>query len=293
MSVEIIQQKLLTYQCQTIIEQENALKEIAQEIALMALSRAGFFKVAAFQGGTCLRILYKLQRFSEDLDFVLEQPDPYFDWESYVKTMTEEFSAYGYLLEVINKKKLHKTIKTAFLKANSEGSILVLKDIRTNRKKLQIKLEIDIDPPMGSNYELKYLDFPLIYSIRTQDCSSLFASKIHALLCRPYIKGRDWYDFIWYVSRQTAINFLLLTNALQQAGPFKGQNILVNTTWLQKALNNKINSIDWDDAKKDIANFLQLRELSTLNLWSVEFFVSRVDKLIEYLGNNNSNRSPR
>jgi predicted nucleotidyltransferase component of viral defense system len=100
MSVEVIQQKLLTYQCQTVLDQENALKEIAQEIALMALSRAGFFRVAAFQGGTCLRILYGLQRFSEDLDFVLQKSDKNFHWDQYIKNMREEFSAYGYALEV-------------------------------------------------------------------------------------------------------------------------------------------------------------------------------------------------
>src|SRR5258708_26023713 len=119
MNVEIIQKKLLTYQCQTILDQENALKEIAQEIALMALSRAGFFRVAVFQGGTCLRILYGLQRFSEDLDFVLEKPDKNFDWEEYIKSMHEEFSAYGYTLEVTNKSKLDKAVRTAFLKADS------------------------------------------------------------------------------------------------------------------------------------------------------------------------------
>src|SRR3990167_5840855 len=124
--------------------------------------------------------------------------------------MHEEFSAYGYKLEVTNKKKLDKAIKTAFLKADSEGGILILKDIRTNRPKLQIKLEIDTNPPGGSEYELKYLDFPLPYSVQTQDLPSLFASKSHALLCRDYTKGRDWYDFIWYVSRKTPVNFSLL-----------------------------------------------------------------------------------
>src|ERR1700733_6581653 len=117
MSVEVIQQRLLSYQCQTVLDQENALKEIAQEIALMALSRAGFFKVAAFQGGTCLRILYGLERFSEDLDFVLEKPNKNFDWNTYIKNMREEFHAYGYSLDVLNKTKLDKVIRTAFLKA--------------------------------------------------------------------------------------------------------------------------------------------------------------------------------
>jgi predicted nucleotidyltransferase component of viral defense system len=283
MSVEVIQKKLLTYQCQTVLDQENALKEIVQEIALMALSRAGFFRVAAFQGGTCLRILYGLQRFSEDLDFVLEKPDKNFNWDKYIKTMREEFSAYGYTLEVTNKTKLDKTVRTAFLKADSEGGILVLKDARTNRPKCQFKLEIDTNPPGGSEYELKYLDFPLPYSVQTQDLPSLFAGKSHALLCRDYTKGRDWYDFSWYVSRKVFINFSLLNKAIEQGGPWKDQNIPVTPDWFLQELKTKINSMDWDDAKKDVARFLRPRELASLDVWSKEFFISRADKLAAYL----------
>src|ERR1700746_1674001 len=115
MSVQIIQQKLLSYQCQTVLDQENALKEIAQEIALMALARTDFFRVAAFRGGTCLRILYGLERFSEDLDFVLVKPDKNFDWAHYIVNMREEFSAYGYQLAIEHRNKLEKAAKTAFL----------------------------------------------------------------------------------------------------------------------------------------------------------------------------------
>jgi len=283
MSVEMIQQKLLTYQCKTVLDQENALKEIAQEIALLALSRAGFFRVAAFQGGTCLRILYGLERFSEDLDFVLEKPNKNFDWKSYVKDMHDEFSAYGYALEVLNKTKVDKVIKTAFLKADSEGGLLLLKDLRTNRPKLQIKLEIDTNPPSGSIFELKYLDFPLPFSVKSQDLSSLFASKCHALLCRDYVKGRDWYDFVWYVSRQTKINFNLLNDAILQAGPWKGKNITVTSRWFLEELKIKITHIDWSEAKKDVARFLRPRELSSLDLWSEDFFLSRVEKLSSYV----------
>jgi predicted nucleotidyltransferase component of viral defense system len=280
MSIEIIQTRLLSYQCQTIADQEHALKEIAQEIALMALSRVGFFRVAAFQGGTCLRILYGLERFSEDLDFVLEKPDPHFDWDLYVQCMRQEFSVYGYLLEVTNKSKLDKAVRTAFLKADSKGGLLVLKDARTNRPKLHIKLEIDTNPPAGSHYELKYLDFPLPYSVRTQDLPSLFAGKLHALLCRDYIKGRDWYDFTWYVSRKTPINLVLLGQAIEQAGPWKDKNIVVTSAWVVRELKIKINSVHWDEAKKDVARFLRPRELSALELWSKEFFLSRVEHLV-------------
>ena len=283
MSVQVIQEKLLSYHCQTILEQENALKEIAQEIALMSLSRAGFFRVAAFQGGTCLRILYGLERFSEDLDFVLEKPDKTYDWEVYVKSMQHEFSAYGYKLEVTNKSKTEKAVRSAFLKADSEGGILVLKDARTNRPKLQIKLEIDTNPPEGSTYDLKYLDFPLPYSIQTQDLPSLFASKSHALLCREYAKGRDWFDFLWYVSRNTLINFTLLQNALHQKGPWEKKDILVTKDWFLQELKTKIIKMNWSDARKDVARFLRPRELLTLDLWSKEFFLSRVDKMVTYL----------
>lgn len=277
MSVEVVQQKLLSYQCQTVIEQENALKEIAQEIALMALSRAGFFQKAAFQGGTCLRILYGLERFSEDLDFVLAAPDENFVWDLYIAGMQNEFELYGYTLEVVSRNKLDKVVKTAFLKAESMGGILVLKDSRTNRPKLQIKLEIDTNPPEGSTYELKYLDFPLPYGIKTQDLPSLFAGKIHALLCRPYTKGRDWYDFVWYTSRQTPINFSLLHHAFLQKSPWK--EVSINSVWLFKKLQEKINDTDWVEAKKDVVRFLRPRELPTLELWSKEFFLSRLDKL--------------
>ncbi|OGT46341.1 MAG: hypothetical protein A3E82_08875 [Gammaproteobacteria bacterium RIFCSPHIGHO2_12_FULL_38_11] len=283
MSVEIIQQKLLAYECQTVLDQENALKEIAQEIALMALSRSGFFRVAAFQGGTCLRILYGLERFSEDLDFVLDKPDTSFNWDIYIKSMRDEFRVYGYTLEVTSKAKVDKPVRTAFLKADSEGGLLIIKDARTNRPKLQIKLEIDTNPPKGSSYELKYLDFPLPYSVQTQDLPSLFASKCHALLCRNHIKGRDWYDFLWYVSRNTLINFSLLSSAIKQAGPWAGKHEIVSPEWLIKELRLKINSIDWDVAKKDVSRFLRPRELSTLDLWAKDFFESRVDKLSGHL----------
>ena len=280
MSVEIIQQRLLTYQCLTVLEQDNALKEIAQEIALQALSRAGFFKVAAFQGGTCLRILYGLERFSEDLDFTLEDPDSHFSWTPYLNMLQEEFSAYGYQLDVINKTQLDKAVRSVFLKTDSIGGMLILKDSRTNRPKIQIKLEIDTNPPKGSEYELNYLDFPLPYSVRTQDLPSLFAGKCHALLCRNYTKGRDWYDFIWYVSRKTTINLVLLTAAIQQTGPWKEQSVLATPAWICQELISKINTINWSDAKKDVARFLKPRELASLEQWTQAFFISRVDKIV-------------
>lgn len=283
MSIEIVHQRLQRYNNQTVLDQENALKEIAQEIALMALSRAGFFRVAAFQGGTCLRILYGLERFSEDLDFVLKEPDQHFAWDDYVGNIREEFNVYGYSLEVKIKQRLDKPIQSAFLKSDSQGGLLIIKDAKSSDPKIQIKLEIDTHPPSGSNFDLKYLDFPMAFSVQTQDLPSLFASKCHALLCRKYVKGRDWYDFLWYVSHETIINFPLLQSALQQTGPWAGKERVVTSQWFLKELKNKIDHIDWDYARKDVEKFLKPRELSTLALWSRDFFESKVEKLSHYL----------
>lgn len=283
MSVEIIQEKLLSYECKTVLDQENALKEIAQEIALMALSRAGFFKLAAFQGGTCLRILFKLARFSEDLDFILLTPNPDFNWEPYITKMDEEFRPYGYELSITNKSKLNKAVKTAFLKADSSGGILVLKDLRTNRPKCQIKLEIDTNPPEASNHAIHYLDFPANFSIKTQDLPSLFAGKMHALLCRNYIKGRDWFDFNWYVAKKIKINMLFLNNALYQTGHLNNKTAPLTNDTLIDALKSKIKTINWEEAKNDVAKFLKQDELKSLEVWSQAFFMNRCDKLAETL----------
>jgi len=285
MTIEVVQQRLLDYHSQTILEQENALKEIVQEIALLALSRSGFFRVGAFQGGTCLRILYGLERFSEDLDFVLETPDKTFTWSHYLQTMVEDFTNYGFSLEVKNRQESDKIVKTAFLKADSQGGELIIKDFGTQKRLLRIKLEIDTNPPEGSHFEVKYLDFPLPYSVRAQDLPSLFAGKCHALLCRDYVKGRDWYDFIWYVSRQVTVNFNLLENAIAQAGPWKNKGTKITPTWLTEELNNKIQTIDWEEAQKDVARFLKPRETASLALWSQEFFLTRVEKLHQRLVN--------
>lgn len=282
MSVEIIRQKILSYNPRTTIEEDNAHKEIAQEIALLALSRANFFRVAAFQGGTALRILYGLQRFSEDLDFVLLKPDKSFDWESYLKGMIDVFNNYGYTLTVTKKSKLG-SIKSEFLKIDSIGGILNLNDKKTNKTILKIKLEIDTNPPSGSKYEFNYLDFPLSFSVRTQDLPSLFASKSHALLCRPYVKGRDWFDFIWYVSRKTKVNFELLTSAIDQFGHWKDKKIQVDAKWYIRELRDKIHRINWDEAKKDVVRFLNAQEQISLDVWSEDFFLSRVKILENYL----------
>lgn len=283
MSIKIIQERFDAYQCSSQQEEENALREISQEIALSALSRGGFFKKAAFQGGTCLRIFYGLERFSEDLDFVLKNADRGFSFEPYIKNMALEFKSYGYRLEVSDRSKAENTVKKCFLKDDSLGKVLNLTHLKgvTNARKIKIKLEVDTNPPAGSGFVNKFLDFPFPFAVTLQDMSSLFAGKSHALLCREYIKGRDWYDFIWYVSRRTKVNWELLSSAINQQGPWKGQNIKINQDWYINEMAKKIEGVDWKAAKEEMTRFLKLSAMTGLDVWGKEFLLDRMQKLSE------------
>ena len=278
--IELIQQQLKSYKASNSVEEEQAIKEIIQELALYSLWRAGFFEVAAFQGGTSLRIMYGLPRFSEDLDFVLIQPDPYFEWRPYLEKLLDGFQEFGLKSEVLDKSRMDQHIKKALLKDGSISNQLDLSFYRGwENKKLKIKLEIDVNPPGGSGFDYSYLDFPLDFEVCHQDLSSNFALKIHALLCRPYLKGRDWYDFNWYVKQKVVPNLLHLQAALIQYGPWQGKELSVDNDWLLNALQERVVSINWDDAKQDVQRFMRPVELQSLNLWNKNFFLSKVQSL--------------
>ena len=256
--IELIQQRLDSYKATNPVEEEQATKEILQEVALYSLWRAGFFEVAAFQGGTSLRILHKLPRFSEDLDFILKKPDPGFEWGSYLTKLQDGFEEFGLQTEVVDKSRMDQSVKKAVLKDKSISNQLNLSFYRGHTgQKLKIKLEIDINPPKGSGYEYSYLDFPLDFEVCHQDLGSNFALKIHALLCRPYLKGRDWYDFNWYVKHKVKPNLPHLQAALRQFGPWKDQSITANMDWLHQALTEKIASVEWKEAALDVERFLK------------------------------------
>jgi predicted nucleotidyltransferase component of viral defense system len=281
MTLEILRERLEQYSFQTKQEEENAVKEICQEIAIAAISRADFFKVAAFQGGTCLRVLFGLNRFSEDLDFVLKEPSASFRWSHYFLAIQTEFTSFGLQCEAIDRSDAPGNIKKAFLKENSFGQVLNLRFKRqqSDIQKISIKLEIDTNPPEGSLYETHYLDYPYPFSVVSQSKESLFASKCHALLCREYVKGRDWFDFLWYVQRKIAINLPLLKGALQQQGPYRGKEIPISMDWVIGVLREKIQSIDWILAKKDVERFISLKEGRSLEVWSLDFFLHMLDKI--------------
>ncbi len=278
--IELIRQRLAFYNAKDALEEEQATKEILQEVALYALWRGGFFEIAAFQGGTSLRILHKLPRFSEDLDFILLQPSA-FDWGRYLKPLLTGLTEFGLQSEVLDKSKMDRNIREALLKNDSIGNQLNLRFNRgRNSPTLKIKLEIDINPPAGSTFAYTYLDFPLDFEVCHQDLPSNFALKIHALLCRPYLKGRDWYDLNWYIKQSVQPNWPHLRAALNQIGPWKGQQQAIDTRWVVDKLKEKIATIDWKAAAADVERFLGPAERESLKLWSARFFSTKVAQLI-------------
>ncbi|MGD9592207.1 MAG: nucleotidyl transferase AbiEii/AbiGii toxin family protein [Candidatus Berkiella sp.] len=281
MNVEIIEQRLAIYQCKTRLDEINALKEISQEIALMSLSKAGFFKEVEFHGGTALRILYGINRFSEDLDFALLKPTKKFNLNHYLKNIQNDFDTYGIHVSSTDRKEISKTVQKQFLKIDSLGSELSL-EYPGNRSegKIKIKFEVDTNPPQGAKTELKYLTFPLSFSVLAKDQSSMFAGKLHALLCRAYEKGRDWYDFVWFISSKTDINYDLLTHAINQQGPWANQSIKIDRNWLIKQLSKKIKQLHWPNIIQDVKPLLRTQEQTALKVWGEAFFLSLTDKLV-------------
>lgn len=281
MSTKLIKDRLLSYKPSNKLEELNAIKEIIQEISLYAMNRRGFFKKAAFQGGTCLRIVHGLPRFSEDLDFIAIERGDEFEWQSYIEEIQYEFSQYDLNLNVKDRSKASDSVKKDFLKEDSFGKVLQLKydRNRSDPQVLLIKLEIDTNPPIGSGFENQIVDFPIPFSVVTQDMPSLFAGKLHAILCRKYVKGRDWFDFIWYVSRTTEINLLFLQHALYQYGPWAKQELVIDKIWIKDQLQEKIDSLEWQDVVQDVINFIRPKDQHALDNWGKDFFTKYVERL--------------
>lgn len=281
MSIKLIQERLLSYQCRSEKEEKQALREITQEVILAALGRGDFFNYAIFQGGTCLRIFYGLNRFSEDLDFILINPDWKFDINPHLQKVADECRAFGYRIEIQDRSREGAAIKPAFLKEDSLGRVLQLNYVgRTGRMgNIRIKFEVDTNPPAGFGREMKYLDFPFVSMVVLQDKSGLFAGKIHALLCREYIKGRDWYDFIWYTGQKISIDFKFLSAAMDQQGPWQGKGINIDLKWCIRELTRKIKSLDWPMVANDVRRFVRDSEYSSLDLWSKDLLLHQLSKI--------------
>lgn len=274
------------YEIRNTQDEINALKEIIQEIVLSGLSRGGFFDNVCFYGGTALRIFYDLDRFSEDLDFALTVSDDNFNLSSYFSCIENELKAYGLNLEISMKQKsVDSNIASAFVKGDTLELILKFfpneETHRYNRvlKNIKIKFEVDINPPSGATFEVKYKLLPSPHQVKLYDKESLFAGKIHAVLCRNWktrVKGRDLYDYVFFLASDTSVNIELVKNKLIASGRIDS-NSKFDVGVLKELLIKKFKEIDYVEAKEDVLPFI--RDVDSLRLWNKEFFISITEKL--------------
>lgn len=275
---------LKVYDCRTADDYRHALNEIVQEIALLGLYRGGFFTHAAFYGGTALRVFYGLDRFSEDLDFSLMKSDKKFNLSSFTQAVQDELGAYGLNMTVQEKMKQNDSpVKSAFIKGGTQIHIVKIASVQppvtgiNPREQLRIKLEVDTQPPSGATFEMKYQLRPVPYSVRLYSPSSLFAGKIHALLCRSWktrVKGRDFYDYVWFLSQSIPVNVRHLAERMKQTGHLPADTVLSEKD-LKSRLHKRFASVDFAQAKKDVLPFIKNSE--AVKLWSADFFSTITD----------------
>lgn len=283
----VIETMLAKYNPHNNEERENAIKEIIQEIALAGLSRAGFFNKAAFYGGTCLRIFHGLNRFSEDLDFALLEKDSNFKIDEYFPSLEKEFASYGLEVNIETKnKEEEKEIQSAFIKGNTLMLMMSFfpkseeaKRVVSNQK-IKIKFEIDTDNPSGGITEYRYRMLPAPYEVQIFDEATLFAGKIHAILCREYknhVKGRDFYDYLFYIGKGSKFNIKYLENKLKNTGVIMKDDETLTLEKVKELLKIKFESVDYETAKKDVANFISDKD--SLKFWNKELFISTLIEL--------------
>ncbi|MEI6207757.1 MAG: nucleotidyl transferase AbiEii/AbiGii toxin family protein [Desulfuromonadales bacterium] len=276
---EAIGRMLAKYETKSLDDSVRALREIIQEVALLGLWRAKFFEHAAFYGGTSLRILHGLDRFSEDLDFSLLVPNPGFNLQRYTASLEEELLAFGFnvRMEMIDKG-VQTAVQSAFLKTNTRNELLIIEAGEelagqvTGGQVLKVKIEVDTEPPPGFTTSTRYLLQPIPFAVRSYSLPDLFAGKMHALLFRKWknrVKGRDWYDLVWYAANHPELNLHHLEQRMRQTGNWMGDQ------WLSPILFNAllleaIARLDVNQARKDVAPFVKDQQI--LDLWSHEFF---------------------
>jgi len=268
---------------------DRALSETIQAVALLGLSRSDFYTHAAFYGGTALRLLYNLDRFSEDLDFSLLEPVKEFRLSSYLNSLQEEMKAFGFTVEVENLgKSIDTPIESAFIKANTRVHSIkagapeaIARRIHRNAL-CKVKLEVDIDPPPGAQFEVKYIDDPVPFSLRAYSGAALLAGKIDAILYRGWktrVKGRDWYDFAFLVRKKVPILLSHLEARLRQRGVYADKAPLTPEA-CAGMISRRIESVDFEAARADVAVFIP--DPRDLDVWSSDYF-HHVLKNLQYI----------
>jgi predicted nucleotidyltransferase component of viral defense system len=275
------------YQRRSVGDYVRALREILQEVALLGLWRSKFFEKAAFYGGTALRILYGMDRFSEDLDFSLLKPIPDFDLSRYVGALEREIRSFGFEVSVTRReKRTESPVQSAFLKAETLKHLLVIETAEEIARQIprgqvmKIKIEVDTDPPPGFDTETKFLLHPIPFSVRAFVLPDLFAGKMHAVLCRQWKsrgKGRDWYDLVWYAACHPQLHLSHLEKRMIQSGHLKEGEHLTGEKFL--AMSSKaIEKLNVEQARKEVEPFVKNPE--ALEVWSMEFFQDVTGRIV-------------
>lgn len=273
MSNTVFDQMLSRYTIQTENDRINALHEVMQQVTLAGLYRAGFFNKTAFYGGTCLRIFHGLPRFSEDLDFSLLQPESDFSLENYFEAVIDEFKALGREVVISRKeKKKLSQVESAFLKDTTEIYNLSFQTTQS----IKIKIEVDTQPPLGFSTEPKLLLLPFSFMVRCYTLPDLFAGKTHALLFRNWknrVKGRDWYDFEWYVRNDIPLGFEHFLERAAQTHNFTNETL--TPPIFKEMLKKRISETDINLVKNDVRPFI--KNQSETDIWTTDYFLQLVD----------------
>jgi predicted nucleotidyltransferase component of viral defense system len=283
---EAIARMMARYENRRLEDYIKALREILQEIALLGLWRAKFFEKAAFYGGTAIRLLYGLDRFSEDLDFSLLQPSQDFDLSKYRQALEVEMTSFGFQVTVEKKGTIAaKAIQSAFVKADTLTQLLVIEAGEQVLRQLpkdqviKVKLEIDTNPPPDFATEVQYLLHPIPFSVRSYSLPDLFAGKMHAVLCRRWknrVKGRDWYDLVWFVSNHPRLHLFHLENRMIQTGDWDGGRAMTPDDFYV-TIDKVVETVDLSEARKEVEPFV--RDPQALQIWSKEFFHAIVRRI--------------
>ena len=250
----------------------NAKYEVTQMITLAGLHHGGFFSKAAFYGGTCLRLFHNLRRYSEDMDFTLLQEDPKFHLENYFQPIIDEFKLTGRDVTITKKDKLTLgKVESAFLKDETDVYNLTFQ----TEKSLKVKIEIDIKPPLEFQTEYKRMNHPGTFMVRCMTLPCLYAGKMHALAFRTWktrVKGRDWYDFEWYVNNETPLDYNHLRTRIKE---FNGLDLSQED--FLGLLKERLATTDMELVKADASRFIE--NPHELDLWSNDYFLQLADRI--------------
>lgn len=283
---EAVKRMLQRYELRRTDDYTRALREIFQELALLGLWRGKFFENAAFYGGTALRILHGLNRFSEDLDFSLRAPDPAFDLSRYLPGLERELEAFGLAVTVnIKPKTATSAVQSAFLKAGTLEHLLtidagtdVTRGIPANQL-IKIKLEVDVDPPGGFDTQTHFLLRPIPFSVKAYALPDLFAAKMHAIMFRRWknrVKGRDWYDLVWFAANHPTLHLAHLEQRMRQSGDWTADEALSKTAF-EDLFAQTVAGLDVHRARVEVEPFV--RDPDSLTIWSQDFFMDIVRRI--------------